>query len=285
MDGGGSEKEGAPMRNQADIDEKDYLTDAFSREAVDFVTRHKGKRFFLYLAYNAVHGPFQAPPEYLDRFRAVPDPQRRACAAMLSAMDDGIGRLLGRLRDLRLEENTLVFFLSDNGGPPPDRSPASNAPLRGHKGTLFEGGVRVPFVVQWKGRLKAGTTCDAPISSLDLFPTAAAAGEASVPEALKLDGADILPFLTGRTSTPPHERLYWRSSRMKTWAMRDGRWKLVHIGDGKDSLFDLSADIGEKNDLASTRPDVVERLAQVYAEWDKSNVPPLWGPPSTPGRR
>ncbi len=270
------------MRNQESVDEREYLTDAFSREAIGFIERNKDRPFFLYLAYNAVHGPLQAPPKYLDRFKEIGDQNRRTYAAMLSAMDDGVGQVLATLGELRLEGNTLVFFLSDNGGPIAPNS-STNTPLRGAKGQLFEGGIRVPFLVQWKGVLKPGV-CDEPVSTIDFLPTIAAVCGARVPASARLDGVDFMPHLSGRTKTPPHERLFWRVSGGASWAVREGNWKLVHGGQS-DQLFDLSQDISEQTNLAAQQQDVVASLTRAYEEWNRDNIEPLWENPQTGRQR
>ncbi len=270
------------MRNQENIEENDYLTDAFSREAVAFIERNRSKPFFLYLAYNAVHGPLQAPPKYLDRFKGIADQNRRTYAAMLSALDDGVGAVLARLADLKLDGNTLVFFLSDNGGPIGPNS-STNTPLRGAKGQLFEGGIRVPFLVQWKGVLRPGLY-DEPVSTIDLLPTIAAVCGARVPDSAKLDGESIMPQLLGRTTRVPHERLFWRVGGGASWAVREGNLKLVHGGQ-TDQLFDLSQDISEQTNLAGQQREIVVRLTQAYEEWNRENVAPLWQNPQPARQR
>ncbi len=267
-------------RNGQAVDEPEYLTRAFSREAAAFVERHRGRPFFLYLAYNAPHTPMQAPKETVAKFASIADEKRRTYAAMVSEVDDGVGLVLRRLRELGLEERTLVFFLSDNGGPP-SANASSNGPLRGAKGQVYEGGIRVPFLVRWPGRLRAGATYDAPVSSIDLFATAAAAAGA---RAEGLEGVDLVPYLAGEKAGVPHERLFWRSGGGERWAVREGNWKLLDAGEGR-MLFDLAADPGETTDLASKHPDVAERLARAYADWDRGNVKPLWDNPRAAPRK
>jgi len=177
-----------------------YLTDAFAERAVGFIKRQGQKPFFLYLAFNAVHTPMHATDKYLARFAHISDPRRRTYAAMLSAMDDGIGRTIATLREQKLEESTLIFFFSDNGGPTMAATAvngASNAPLRGSKRQTWEGGIRVPFIISWKGHLPAGRTDARPIIQLDVLPTALAAAGVELPQA-KLDGVNLLPYLTGK---------------------------------------------------------------------------------------
>lgn len=279
------------LRGTTPVAEKEYLTDALTREAVAFIERHRSEPFFLYLPYNAVHSPMQAPPKYLNRFPNIPDLQRRVFGGMLSALDDSVGAVLHKLRTLKLEENTLVFFLSDNGGPTVELT-SSNAPLRGGKGQLWEGGIRIPFLMQWKGHLPAGRVYDQPVISLDIFPTAlAAAGafgvtpsggskgpaEAGTPN---LDGVNLLPHLTGKAQGAPHETLFWRYGG--SLALREGNWKLVRqpergTGSPKFQLFDLANDIAETTDLALQHPEVAKRLHAALDQLNGQMVEPLWG--------
>jgi arylsulfatase A-like enzyme len=254
-------------------EEKEYLTDAISREAVSFIERHQEKPFFLYVAYNAVHTPMQAPEKYLKRFEGEKDEKRRYMLAMLSAADDGVGRILGALREKGLEEKTLVVYFSDNGGPT-HANASRNTPLRGYKGQVFEGGIRVPFMAQWKGRIPAGRVIDEPVIQLDVMPTAlAAAGIERKEGAVKLDGVNLLPWLEGKGEGRPHETLYWRFS--PAWAVRDGDWKLVKTKEGVQ-LFDLGKDVGETRDLSKERPEVRERLQGKFDQWNGELMEPLW---------
>jgi len=262
------------LRGTKPVDEKEYLTDAFSREAVAFVERHHKENFFLYLAYNAVHVPMQTPERYKDSFKHTTDPKRRAYAGMLTAMDEGIGKVLGKLRELGLEEDTLLFFVNDNGGPTGGNG-SDNRPLRGTKGMMYEGGIRVPFMVQWPRRLRGGLTYDHPVISLDILPTAAASAQAKLPGNRKIDGVNLLPYLTGKKRTPPHEMLFWRSGR--NHAVRKGSWKLVKVG-RKTQLFDLASDIGESRDLAGEQTDTLKEIKEAYDRWNSQMVAPLWTP-------
>ncbi len=277
--GQGSREYQSPILRQSEpVAEPDYLTDAFSREAVAFIERHAERPFFLYLAYNAVHTPLQAPQKYRDRFPTIAEEQRRTYAAMLSAMDDGIGRVLAALRARDLERDTLVFFLSDNGGPPTANG-SRNDPLRGTKGQLFEGGIRVPFVVRWPGTIPEGSVYDDPVISLDIFPTAVAAAGAALPAGLSLDGANILPALAGDTQAPPHERLFWRTGGGESFAIREGRYKLVRQGALHPQLFDLTADPVEAKDLAGAKHDVVGKMQAALQLWNAELIAPLWQNP------
>jgi len=275
------------QRNGKPVPLTGYLTDVLGSEAAAFIDRHQKEPFFLYLAFNAPHTPLQAPEKYSDRVKNIADPTRRAYAALVIAMDDAIGTVLEKLRSTGLEQDTLVFFLSDNGGPGPVTH-ASNAPLRGNKGNVLEGGVRVPFFVRWPARLPAGKTYDEPVISLDIFPTAVAAAGGQLPADLKLDGVNILPHIEGppvRRAGSPHERLFWRTGGGAAMAVREGRYKVVRTGEKPPELYDLKEDIGEARDLASDKPDVVARLVKAYEEWNKELVPPLWGSPQPAAKK
>ncbi len=268
-------------RGTKPVDEKEYLTDAFAREAVAFIERHHTHPFFLYLAFNAVHAPLEATQKYLDRFSGIADQRRRTYAAMLSAMDDGIGAVLTKLREAGLEKETLVFFFSDNGGPPSNGS--SNGPLRGYKGTPFEGGIRVPFLVKWPGRIPAGLVYRCSVISLDVLPTIVAAAGWKLPGDRPMDGVNLLPYLRGQNPEPPHDILFWRMRDNK--AVRKSNWKLVLVRAQDPQLFDLSKDIGESNDLAGKKPDIVMELSQPLARWEAQMKPPLWSPQPRPTTR
>lgn len=175
------------LKNHTPVSPRKYLTDEFSDEAVSFVERNKAQPFFLFLSYNAPHTPLQATTKYLDRFSHIKAAKRETYAAMVSAIDDGVGFLLETLRENKLEEKTIVAFLSDNGGPI-TKNASLNTPLRGAKGDVWEGGLRVPFALQWKGTLPAGKTYDHPVSSLDFAATMAALSGAKVDKAKPLDG-------------------------------------------------------------------------------------------------
>jgi arylsulfatase A-like enzyme len=269
-----------------------YTTDAFADRAVEYITKHKDTPFFLYLPFNACHVPSQATAKYLDRFKAIEAKERQAYAAMLSALDDAVGRILEALRQQRLEENTLIFFLSDNGGPMTKMGPngSNNRPLKGQKGDTWEGGIRVPFVVQWKGRLPAGKVYDPPVIQLDLLATAVAAAGGAVAADWKLDGVNLLPYLEGKAGGQPHPTLYWRFGPQ--WAIRQGDWKLVQGYDyaaanqgpvyqtqvTPPQLFHLADDLGETKDLAAQHPDRVKALQAAWQAWNKELAQPAWLP-------
>jgi len=264
----------AILRGTEPVTEDTYLTDAFGREAAAFVGKHAGHPFFLMLCFNAVHTPLEVIDKYLNRFKSISDPKRQKMAAMLSAMDDAVGVVLNALRSANVYDNTLVFFISDNGGPT-GANASRNDPLSGFKGQVLEGGIRVPFLVQWKGRIPAGRTFDHPVIGLDIHPTCLAAAGAGAPARGEkaLDGVNLLPYLEGKKSGAPHEWLFWRFGSQS--AARRGRWKLVRM-DGSSRLFDLEADIGEKTDLYQQKPDIAREMENAFAAWNAELIDPLW---------
>ena len=252
------------LRDETPLVEHTYLTDAFTREAVSFINRHATEPFFLYLAYNAPHYPYQTPPQtYMDRVANIADPDRRIYAAMITALDDGVGQVLQALQAQNILNNTLIFFLSDNGAP--QETFTRNYPLRGYKGSVWEGGIRVPFSVQWTGYLPAGIPYDQPVSALDIVPTVAAAAGISLPTDRVYDGLNILPYLSRQQVAPPRT-LFWRwfglggtgppGSVGTLSAVRSDSLKLVTGG----QLFNLSTDISESQNLARMRPGDVTSL-------------------------
>ena len=261
-------------RGMEKVTETEYLTDAFAREAVAFIQKNKHKPFFLYLAFNAVHGPLQATEKYLKRVEGIKNPTRRIFAAMAVAMDNAVGRVLETLRKEGLEENTLIFFLSDNGGPTPQTT-SSNAPLRGYKGQVWEGGIRVPFLMQWKGKLPEGKVFEEPVSSLDIVPTVLAAVGIEVKPGDNFDGVNLLPYLRGKKSGRPHEVLYWRFFEKR--AIRMGDWKLVkEAGQAHWELYNLAEDISETRNLAEKLPKKVKEMEEAWQEWNAQLQPPKW---------
>ncbi|MEW6359943.1 MAG: sulfatase-like hydrolase/transferase [Planctomycetota bacterium] len=269
-----AKRRSAILRGKDPVEEKEYLTDAFGREAAAFIEKHADKPFFLYVPFNAVHSPLEATEKDLASFGNIMDQKRRTYAGMTAAMDNAIGRVLETLRRLELEENTLIFFLSDNGGPTPQTT-SSNLPLRGYKGQVYEGGIRIPFMVQWKGRLPAGKVYDRPLIALDILPTTIAAAGGEVSPDWKLDGANLLPYLRGENTSPPHDTLYWRFHQQQ--AIRQGDWKLVKGGSSANwELYNLAEDIGEQKNLADAMPDKVKELDAAWQAWNKQLMEPKW---------
>ncbi len=282
----------AILRGREPVNEPEYLTDAFKREALSFIDRHAKESWFLYLPFNAAHSPMHAADRYADRFPDLTG-GRKTYATMLTAMDDAIGAVLAKLREHELDENTLILFVADNGGPEANNS-SDNGPLRGAKASTWEGGIRVPYMIQWKGTLPSGKVYDQPVIQLDLHTTAlAAAGIALKPE-WKLDGVDLAPFIKGDQPGAPHDALYWRFGQQL--AIRMGDWKVVRAaGTGSDAakggqrrsvaqdlagaqLYNLAEDIGETSDLAVKEPEKFQQLSAAWNEWNTGNADPLWMP-------
>ncbi len=270
----------AILRQQEIVSEPEYLTDAFAREGASFIERqaNAGKPFLLYVPFNAIHVPLEATDKYLARFPDIKEFGPKAHAAMVSALDDGVGTILRKLREKNLEENTIIFFLSDNGGPtsnlPGGGNYSLNTPLRGRKGTFFEGGIRVPFFVQWKGHIPAGKTLDQPVISLDIVPTALAAANVKPAGAKPLDGKNLLPLARGESAQAPHDLLFWRYHAH--FAARDSQWKLIKIQGKEPQLFNLTSDISETTNVAKDHPEIVARLSKSIDEWNNGNEKPRW---------
>jgi arylsulfatase A-like enzyme len=286
------------FRGTEPVQESAYLTDAIGREAVAFIDRHKGHPFFLEVAFNAVHTPMEATDARFARFASIPSKSRRTYAAMLSALDDSAGAVLNKLHEAGLEEDTLVVFISDNGGPTmlgTTINGSRNDPLRGSKRTTLEGGIRVPFVVSWKGKLPTGRVYAQPVIQLDVLPTALAAAGVPVRPEWGLDGVDLLPHLIARDEKAPHDTLYWRLGGQA--AVRRGDWKLVRYDSTVDTpgarsnagakaplspfhLYNLAEDVGEAHDRSADYPDKARALLTVWEDWDRQLARPLWGPGS-----
>jgi len=262
-------------RNNKPVKTSKYLTEEFSEEAVSFIERHKDKPFFLFLSYNAPHTPMQATKKYLDRFPNIENKKRKTYAAMVSAVDDGVGLLLDKLKALNLEENTLVFFLSDNGGPEP-KNASDNGILREGKSSIYEGGYRVPYALQWKGTLKPGVF-EHPVSSLDIFATIASLSNTSIKKDKPLDGVNLIPFLKGKNIEMPHKNIYLRKYDNDLHAVRDGDLKLIVKWKGsKKELYNLKEDIGEKKDISKQYPKEVKRLNNILKEWESKLIDPVF---------
>jgi len=260
-----------------------FLTDIFTDEAIGFMDRNKQKPWMLYLAYNAVHTPLEISPKVAARLPAeVTEPNRRGYLALLLGLDDAIGRITAHLKSIGADKNTLILFVSDNGGS--GRKPylafntGVNTPLRGDKGQTLEGGIRVPFFASWPGQLPASTTYDHPVSTLDFLPTACALAGAKHVDSI--EGVNLLPYLKGENKSAPHATLAWRFGPQK--AIRQGDWKLVDARDfdAKSQsgwqLFDLSKDIGEAHDLSAQFPEKKAELIKLWDAWNSQNIAPKW---------
>ncbi len=265
----------ALVRGDKSLEKSDgYLTETLASEACAFIESNKTKPFLLYLPFNAVHMPAQAPEKYYGRVREGLAPSRRTYCAMIAALDDGVGAVLGKLRETKLEENTLVFFISDNGGSNA-RDTSTNGALRAKKGSVYDGGVRVVWMMQWKGHVPAGVTDDRPVIALDIYPTAVAAAGGEIKPDWKLDGVNLLPFVTGGNKAAPHEALYWRFGAQG--AIRQGGWKLVKPSATEDwQLYHLARDIGEQTNLVAQESDRAKSLQTLWEKWNGELAKPMW---------
>ena len=271
------------------IKEEGYLTTRITEEAVDFINRHSEEPFFLYVAYNAVHAPPEAPEE--DIRKVTGDETRDTLMAMIKYLDMGVGEIVNSLKKHDVFDNTLLIFLTDNGGS--GAMHANNAPLRGFKQMDYEGGIHVPFIVSWPAQLKGGKKCDVPMWSIDLFATALDAAGLPMPKENEkpLDGKSILPALKGETDNL-HDEMYWSSAGIKgKWAIRSGNWKLV-AEKTRIELFDLAKDLSETTDLAAKHPKAVAELTEKYNAWLDEMADPVskqekrWTPVTTvPARK
>lgn len=257
----------------------EYLTDRLTRHAIDFIERHQKEPFFLYLAYNAPHTPLQADIKYKEIFKDLKDEPNQIYAGMVSSLDENMGRILTRLRELNLEQNTMVIFTSDNGPARggsyirgwlenwPETLLGSARPLRGHKAQRFEGGHREPFIIRWPDVLPRGQEYTKLTSTLDLLPTICKAAGAPLPENLTPDGVDLLPFITGNNQNAPHDILFWMTHNQG--AVRMGDWKLLIDSDSTQLLFDLRQNLAEENDLSNTHPEILTQLLQSWKDWSE----------------
>lgn len=264
----------ALRRNGQIIDTDRYLLHFFRDEVLGFIDRHSDEPFMLYYAMNAPVPPLQVPRSYFEGLRnRIPNIHKRAYNALVQAQDDVVGAVLDKLRERGIENDTLVVFVSDNGCS--ESRPGSNAPFSGGKFTTWEGGIRMPFVMRWPGKIASGQVYGEPVSTLDILPTVAAACDVPVDATQPLDGVNLLPYIAGAQPGPPHEVLFWKISGC--FAARKGRWKLLMEPRlGLDCLFDLETDPQERKDLKAVHPDIFADLKARYAAWDASLPPRAW---------
>jgi uncharacterized sulfatase len=252
-----------------------YLTDYYTEQAVEVIEANRDRPFFLYLAHWAPHTPLQATREDYEALDHIEEHRLRVYAAMIRALDRGVGQVLDALRRNGLEDDTLVLFTSDNGGAGYIGLPEVNRPYRGWKISFFEGGIRVPFFAKWPGRLPAGGRFGEPVHHFDLFATAAAAAGVPLPDDRRIDGVDLAPFATGSVSGAPHEALFWRTGHYQV-VLADG-WKLQVSGRlGKRWLFDLKNDPTEQVNLARREPARVAALSRLLEAHNAEQAPPAW---------
>ncbi|SHI57954.1 Arylsulfatase A [Arenibacter nanhaiticus] len=257
------------QQNGKQVKFEGYLTDVLGDRAVNFIQENKEHPFFMYLAFNAVHTPMDAKKEHLAKYEGHP---RQKLAAMTWSLDENIGKLMNKLASTDQLNNTLIFFLSDNGGATTNQS--INGPLKGFKGNKFEGGHRVPFIVHWPEKLNGNQTYDGLSSSLDIFKTSIAAADINEDENWGLDGVNLIPFLKGEKQTEPHEKLFWR--KIGNSAVRIGDDKLIRLKGHGSVHYNLKNDLGESNDLSKVDTILHKKLIYQLEDWEKDIMPPLW---------
>lgn len=268
----------AIVRNGEILIEKEYLTERIKEEALDFLDRNHTSPFFLYVPFSTPHTPLQVPQKYYDRFSHIKDPYKRIYNAMIANLDDAIGAVTDKIDDLGIGDNTLLIFISDNGGATYTFT-TDNAPLKGGKITFFEGGVRIPFMMKWPGVLPENVNYGEAVSTLDIFTTICAAAGAELPDDRVYDGANLIPFLKNEKEGMPHQVLFWKTGVNRV-VLQNG-WKLFFNKAGtreQTMLFDLSKDPYETTNLAEQFPDKVETLKAFYNEWEADFPPALWPP-------
>lgn len=260
-------------RNKSLVPFKGYLTDVLADDAVNYIDANSAKPFFLYLSFSAVHEPVEAKPEVLTQFQNIKNEGRRKLAAMTFSMDEAVGKVMNKLKKNNLLENTIIFFLSDNGGPTAQNF-SNNGILSGTKGSKKEGGIRVPFLMQWKGKIKENTVYNNPVISLDIFKTIVDITNTNNNGLKQLDGVNLLPYLSGINTAKPHKTLYWK--RGSYAAIRDNDWKLIRYPDRLPELYNLKNDIGECNNLANKNQKTVQELMKKLFEWECQMSPARW---------
>lgn len=252
-----------------------HLTEEFTDEALDFIERHKEKPFFLFMSYNAPHTPLQPADEHLERVAHIQDETRQLYAGLVVGLDDGVGQIMNKLRESGLEDNTLVFFMSDNGGKL--KWGADNGVLRKDKGSSFEGGWRVPFLMQWKG-VTQPSVYDQPVNSLDVLATIADLSGAVLDPEKPLDGVNLIPYVTGAKQGSPHRAIFLRGGGSQgSYAVRMGDYKIITYNGGNGrQMFNLKDDISEENNIIRALPERFQEINSIRAEWSKGLIEPAY---------
>ncbi|MEM6726530.1 MAG: sulfatase-like hydrolase/transferase [Bacteroidota bacterium] len=272
----GSQRDGisAIFRDCEEIEEPEYLTDRIAEESIAFMEANADEPFFLYVPFSAPHTPFQAKQEDYDKFAHIEDPYKRIYLAMIQNLDDAVGSIMNKVTELGIEENTLVIFISDNGGATYTLA-CDNAPLKGGKITQFEGGINVPYMMQWKGVIEPGIQYADPVASIDIFSTIAGAIQAELPTDRAIDGVNLIPYLRKEKVGQPHESLYWKTGR--NMAIRKGDWKMLHnTVSERTVLYNLKADKNETTDLSQKMPEKVIELMNAHKDWAAQLPAPIW---------
>ncbi len=270
----GRKETSAIRKNNKIIHESRYLTFAILEEGLEFMARNKTEPFFLYLAFNAPHVPFQAPRFYYEIYDETEEESKRVYYAMIHALDDAIGTLMNKLKALGLEENTLIYLISDNGGASYTGA-TDNGPYKGGKLTMFEGGVNVPFIMKWKGHIPEGLVYENPVSSMDVFMTSVGAAECILPDDRVYDGVNLLPYITGKEPGKPHEVFYWRADHIQ--AMRNSEYKFLRsTRDNWIEVYNIKEDKFEQYNIHEKMPAILDEMQKNYDKWQKGLSKPLW---------
>ena len=256
------------------VNTKKYLTEELSDNAVKFIEDNSEDPFFLYLSYNAPHTPLQATDTDLERNNHIDVEKRRTYAAMVSSMDDGVGLILDKLEEKNISENTIVIFFSDNGGVEWYNF-SDNGPLRGIKGDFFEGGIRVPFTMQWPKKIKPGIIYNKPIIALDVFATVVSAASAEKFIKNNIDGVNLIPYINGEINGSPHDYLFWKNPDKDIDVIRDNRYKYIRVKDD-EYIFDLDNDLSEENNIISSSTPIYQKLKLKFKEWEKDMIDPVF---------
>lgn len=258
--------------------EAGYTTDRIGDAACAFIDGNKAKPFFLFVSFTAPHGPLEVKPEVLEALGKFPNERRRKYAGLVKSLDDNCGKILAKLDALGLSQNTLVVFSNDNGGQ--TATGAVNTPLRGHKGEVFEGGIRVPMAMRFPGKIQAGTTIATPVITLDWLPTFTELAGGKPDPSWKLDGHSLLPLVSGKPESFPSRSLHWRThGKTGPIALRDGDWKLIcrnKKGNGTPELYNLAQDIAEATNIAEAQPGKLKDLQAKMDAWEATLKDPLW---------
>ena len=262
------------LDNGKRIETSKYLTEELSNNAVNFIDENSDNPFFLYLSYNAPHTPLQATENDLKRNMHIEKEKRRTYAAMVTSLDDGVGLILDKLEEKKISDNTIVVFLSDNGGVE-WYNHSDNGILRGGKGEFFEGGIRVPFVMQWPNVIPKGSVYNKPIIALDLFATAASVANAEQYIEGELDGVNLIPYIIGENNKLPHNFLYWQNRDKDIDVIRGERYKYLRMG-AEEYIFDLKNDISEEVNIISSSKDIYDDLKFNFKEWNKEMIDPVF---------
>ena len=260
------------------------MTTFQARDAIRFIEANKDDPFFLYVPFFAPHTPLQAPKEFYDRLDYIEDHKTRVYYAMIECLDNAVGLIMDKLKELGLEDNTLVIFSSDNGAAEYTRIPNTNQPFRGSKLTYYQGGVVVPLLMRWPAGLAAGQVFHKPVSLTDVYPTVAAAAGAALPEGETLDGVNLIPYVKGEAQGDPHQSLVWRGGETK--AVLSGEYRLQIDGlQNRTVLYNIKDDVGERENLAESRPEIAERLQMILERAESNFMRPRWVRPFASRRR